>query len=78
MTYKDYLEKILKLDPEITRYADPVLASVVGLGCDVISAYAASQVSMPGFPEFQGHRSLKNSHWHSFPGRQRRLLPLFH
>jgi spermidine dehydrogenase len=68
MTYKDYLEKILKLDPEITRYADPVLASVVGLGCGVISAYAASQVSMPGFPEFQGHRSLRNSHWHSFPG----------
>ena len=68
MTYKVYLEKILKLDPEITRYADPVLASVVGLGCDVISAYAARQVSMPGFPEFQGHRSLKNSHWHSFPG----------
>jgi spermidine dehydrogenase len=68
MTYKDYLEKILKLDPEITRYADPVLASVVGLGCDVISSYAARQVSMPGFPEFQGHRSLRDSHWHSFPG----------
>lgn len=68
MTYKEYLEKTLKLDPEITRYADPVLASVVGLGCDVISAYAARQVSMPGFPEFQGHRSLRNSHWHSFPG----------
>ena len=68
VTYKDYLEKILKLDPEITRYADPVLASVVGLGCDVLSAYAARQVSMPGFPEFQGHRSLRNSHWHSFPG----------
>ncbi|MDP2156280.1 MAG: NAD(P)-binding protein [Nitrospirota bacterium] len=68
MTYKNYLEKILKLDPEITRYADPVLASVVGLGCDVISAYTARQVSMPGFPEFQGHRSLKKSHWHSFPG----------
>jgi len=68
MTYKDYLEKILKLDAEITRYADPVLASVVGLGCDVISAYTARQVSMPGFPDFQGHRSLRNSHWHSFPG----------
>jgi len=68
ITYKDYLEKVLKLDPEVTRYADPVLASVVGLGCDVISAYAAAQVMMPGFPEFQGHRSLKNSHWHSFPG----------
>ena len=68
MTYKDYLEKLLKLDPEITRYTNPVLASVVGLGCDVISAYTAHEVSMPGFPEFQGHRSLRNSHWHSFPG----------
>ncbi len=68
MTYKDYLEKTLKLDPEITRFADPVLASVVGLGCDVISAYAARQVAMPGFPEFHGLRSLRNSHWHSFPG----------
>lgn len=68
MTYKDYIERILGLDPAITQYADPVLASVAGLGCDVISAYTARQVSMPGFPEFQGRRSLKNSHWHSFPG----------
>ncbi len=68
MTYKDYIERILRLDPEITHYADPVLASVVGLGSDVISAYAARQVMMPGFREFQGHRSLRNSHWHSFPG----------
>ncbi|NIT03976.1 NAD(P)/FAD-dependent oxidoreductase, partial [Candidatus Saccharibacteria bacterium] len=56
------------LDPSVTRFADPVLASVVGLGCDAISAYTARQVSMPGFPEFRGYRSLKNSHWHSFPG----------
>lgn len=68
MTYQQYLENILKLDPEITRFAHPVLASVVGLGCDAISAFAARQVNMPGFPEFQGLRSLKNSHWHSFPG----------
>ena len=68
MTYQYYLEKVVNLDAEITRYAHPVLASVVGLGCDVISAYAARQVSMPGFPGFQGHRSLMKSHWHSFPG----------
>ena len=68
MTYKQYIEKVLALSPEITRYADPVLASVVGLGCDAISAYAARQVSMPGFPEFRGLRSLQKSHWHSFPG----------
>jgi spermidine dehydrogenase len=68
MTYQYYLEKVLGLDPEITAYAHPVLASVVGLGCDVISAFAARQVLMPGFPEFRGHRSLRHSHWHSFPG----------
>ena len=68
MTYKHYLEEVLGLDQAITSYADPVLASVAGLGCDAINAYTARQVSMPGFPEFQGHRSLRNSHWHSFPG----------
>jgi len=68
MTYKHYLEEVLGLDQAITSYADPVLASVAGLGCDAINAYTAHQVSMPGFPEFQGHRSLRNSHWHSFPG----------
>ncbi len=68
MTYQHYLEKVLHLDPAVTHYVHPILASVVGLGCDVISAYTARQVSMPGFPEFQGRRSLRNSHWHSFPG----------
>lgn len=68
ITYKNYLEDVMGLDSAVTRFADPVLASVVGLGCDAISAYTARQVSMPGFPEFRGYRSLKNSHWHSFPG----------
>lgn len=68
MTYQDYLEHVLKLDPAVTRLAHPVLASVLGLGCDAISAYAASQVHMPGFPGFEGNRSLRYSHWHSFPG----------
>lgn len=68
LTYKQYLEDVMKLDPSVTRFTDPVLASVVGLGCDAISAYTARQVLMPGFPEFSGHTSLKKSHWHSFPG----------
>jgi spermidine dehydrogenase len=77
ITYQHYLEKTLGLDPDITRFAHPILASVVGLGCDVISAFAARQVSMPGFPEFQGHRSLKRSHWHSFPGGNDALCRYF-
>ncbi len=68
ITYKQYIEKVMGLDPVITSFADPVMASVVGLGSDAISAYTARQVSMPGFPDFRGHRSLRNSHWHSFPG----------
>lgn len=68
ITYKKYIEEVMGLDPAVTSFADPVLASAVGLGSDAISAYTARQVSMPGFPEFQGHRSLLNSHWHSFPG----------
>lgn len=68
MTYQEYIEQVLRLDPAITRFAHPVLASVLGLGCDAISAYAANQVHMPGFPGFQGNRSLRYSDWHSFPG----------
>jgi spermidine dehydrogenase len=71
MTYKAYLEKVMGLSPEIARFADPILASGLGLGCDVISAYAAFQVSMPGFQGFSGRgriRRLEESDWHSFPG----------
>jgi spermidine dehydrogenase len=68
LTYKQYIEDVMGLDPAVTGFTDPVLASVAGLGADAISSYAARQVSMPGFPEFRGRRSLKKSHWHSFPG----------
>jgi len=66
MTYKDYLEKLLKLDPEITRYANPVLAAWVGLGCDVISAYTAMR-SRCRDSRVPGPSLTKNSHWHSCP-----------
>lgn len=70
MTYRDYLEKVMKLSPEITKFADPVLAAGIGLGADVISAFGAYQVLMPGFEGFRqaaaGHSA--ESDWHSFPG----------
>lgn len=71
MTYKDYLEKVMALSPDVTRFADPILASGLGLGCDAISAYGAYQISMPGFQGFTGRereRRLEESTWHSFPG----------
>ena len=69
MTYKDYLEKIMGLSPEITKFVDPVLASSIGLGSDVISAYGAYQVSMPGFSQgSSGSARAGDRDWHSFPG----------
>jgi spermidine dehydrogenase len=71
MTYKDYIEKVMGLSPEITSFADPILASGLGLGCDVISAYGAYQISMPGFQGFtrrERNRRLEESNWQSFPG----------
>jgi spermidine dehydrogenase len=68
MTYKDFIEKVMGLHPRITRFADPILASAIGLGCDAISAYAAYQIDLPGFTNFKVLKTLAESDWHSFPG----------
>lgn len=72
MTYKQYLETAMKLDPAIAEFVSPVMAASMGLGADVISAYGAYQVAMPGFQGFsQGSERrarTKDSEWHSFPG----------
>ena len=52
MTYKEFLEKYMGFDPAVVRYADPILAAAIGLGCDAISAYGAYQIEMPGFQAF--------------------------
>jgi spermidine dehydrogenase len=49
MTYEQYLTNVRKLHPEVARYADPLLASAVGLGSDVLSANAAYYDFLPGF-----------------------------
>ena len=72
MTYKTYIETIMSLDSEITKFVDPVLACSIGLGSDVISAFAAYKVSMPGFQGlprgFVRKKRSDESEWHSFPG----------
>ncbi|QIB66788.1 NAD(P)-binding protein [Kineobactrum salinum] len=65
MTYKHYIEQELGLSAAVTEYCDPILASAVGLGCDVISAYAAFNVALPGF---RGYETITIDHRHSFPG----------
>lgn len=68
MTYKEFLENVLKLNSAVTGFADPVLASSMGLGCDAISAYGAYQVALPGFTSFTGRERQYQREWHSFPG----------
>lgn len=68
LTFKAYLEEALGHSSPVVGLLDPILASVMGLGCDAISAYGARQVMMPGLatqrlPLAPGHRP-----WHSFPG----------
>ena len=69
MSYKDYIEKVMGLGPHVTAYANPILASSVGLGCDVVSAFAAAAIRLPGVRNFRppvvaGYEKLR----HSFPG----------
>jgi spermidine dehydrogenase len=68
MSYKDYIEKVMGLDPGVTTYADPVLAAAIGLGCDACSAYSAQQISMPGFAFMHAHVTPWHSVTNSFPG----------
>ncbi len=72
MSYKDYIEKVMGLSSEITKFIDPALACSLGLGSDAVSAFGAYQTSMPGFQGFTEGFSekarLEDSEWHSFPG----------
>ena len=54
MSYEDYLVKVMGLDSAVARYIDPRMAGAIGLGCDVLSAYAAFQISLPGMQAFRG------------------------
>jgi len=65
MTYKEYLEGVLGLSPEVTRYTDPVIGLINGAGADAVSAFAASQIGMPGAGRARGKNASSPL---SFPG----------
>lgn len=67
LTYKQFLEDKLGLSPEVTAYADPILASALGLGCDALSAYATLSILMPGVKAYAG-ATARYPRLHSFPG----------
>jgi spermidine dehydrogenase len=54
MSYEDYLVNVMGLDAGVARYIDPRMAAAIGLGCDVLSAYAAFQIGLPGMQGFRG------------------------
>ncbi len=68
MSYQRYLEKVLKLSPEVTRYVNPVVASAIGLGADVISAYGAYQLGLPGVTAFDDPWEPDLKALQSYPG----------
>ena len=67
MSYKDYLEKELKLGEEGAAAADLFLASSFGLGSDALSAWVARDVAMPGTLS-KAQIEQKMPRRNSFPG----------
>jgi spermidine dehydrogenase len=48
MSYKDYIERELGLRPEVTKMAEAVVGLINGASPDAVSAFASSQIGMPG------------------------------
>ncbi|HET6278135.1 MAG TPA: NAD(P)-binding protein [Candidatus Polarisedimenticolia bacterium] len=65
MTVKEYYEQVLGLPPDITAYVDPILASIIGLGCDAISAWWGWHFGLPGFRRVSRYTGIT---FHCFPG----------
>jgi spermidine dehydrogenase len=65
MTMKSYFENELGLPPEVSSFYDPIMASIIGLGCDAISAYWGLYFQLPGFKNPDRYNDIM---LHSFPG----------
>jgi spermidine dehydrogenase len=65
ITLKEYYEDVLGLPPEVTAYVDPILASIIGLGCDAVSAWWGYHFALPGFGAPSRYDGVT---FHSFPG----------
>ena len=65
MTYAEYLEREMKLRPEVTRVAAPIVGLINGAAPDAVSAFASQQIGMPGVSRV---RSQTGPLPQSFPG----------
>ena len=74
MTMKQYYEDVLGLPSEVTDYVDPILASIIGLGCDAISAWWGVHFELPGFRKPDRYADAT---FHCFPGGNAGLARYF-
>jgi spermidine dehydrogenase len=74
MTLKDCYEKVLGMPPEVSAYYDPIMASIIGLGCDAIAAHWGSLFRHAGLQAAAGIRRPAPD---EFSRRQRRDCPAF-
>ena len=49
MTLESYYTDVLKVPKDVSAYFDPIMATIVGLGCDSVSAYWGRVFALPGF-----------------------------
>ena len=64
MSYADYLERVLLLRPEVTKFVTPIVGLINGASPDAVSAFAAHQIGLPGVSRARRGGSLPQS----FPG----------
>ncbi len=67
MTYRQFVVDVMGLDAGVLQFADPILASAAGGGSDVLSAYSAYAIGMPGVNTFY-EDGFALGERHSFPG----------
>ncbi len=65
MTYAEFLEKKLGYRSEVTQYIAPVVGLINGISPDAVSAFASSQIGMPGVTRPRGRTGPLPQ---SFPG----------
>ncbi len=74
MTMRDYYENVLGMPPIVSQYYDPIMASIIGLGCDAISAHWGNYFQIPGFRKPDSYASAV---LHSFPGGNAAIARFF-
>lgn len=58
ITYREYLEDVLNIQPRVIKVLDITLSTTAGMGSDAISARYAMMSALPGFDKGFGDKSL--------------------